>query len=80
LQKALEYLIVRYSKQLVRLKGIVYTPERNEPLLVQGTAGRLYPATRLPVRASDDGVGRLVIITQGEVKGLAEDMMTQIRR
>ncbi len=43
---------------------------------MQGTAGRLYPATRLPVRASDDGIGRLVIITQGEVKGLAEDLMT----
>lgn len=78
LQKALEYLIARYSKQLVRLKGMVYTPEQNEPLLVQGVAGRLYPATRLPVRASDDGIGRLVIITQGEVKGLAEDLMTQL--
>jgi G3E family GTPase len=79
MQKALEYLIVRYSKQLVRLKGMVYTPEQNEPLLVQGTIGRLYPATRLPARASDDGIGRLVIITRGEVKGLAEDLMAQLR-
>jgi G3E family GTPase len=79
LQNALEYLIARYSKQLIRLKGMVYTPEQNEPLLVQGASGRLYPATRLPVRASDDGIGRLVIITQGEVKGLAEDLMTQLR-
>lgn len=79
LQKALEYLIVRYSKQLVRLKGMIYTPGQNEPLLVQGVVGKLYPATRLPVRTSDDGIGRLVIITQGEVKGLAEDMMTQLR-
>ena len=78
LQKALEYLIARHSKQLVRLKGMVYTPGQDEPLLVQGTAGRLYPATRLPVRASDDGIGRLVIITQGEVNGLTEDMMTQL--
>ncbi len=79
LQKALEYLIARYSKQLVRLKGMVYTPGRNEPLLVQCAAGELYPATRLPVRTSDDGIGRLVIITQGEVKGLAEELMTQLR-
>ncbi len=79
LQTALEYLIVRYSKQLVRLKGMVYTPEQNEPLLVQGTAGRLYPATRLPVRASDDGIGLLVIITHGEIKGLAEELTTQLR-
>jgi G3E family GTPase len=77
-QKALEYLISRYSKQLVRLKGMVYTPEQDEPLLVQGVAGRLYPATRLPVRVSDDGIGRLVIITQGEVKGLLDDLMAQL--
>jgi G3E family GTPase len=77
-QKALEYLIARYSKQLVRLKGMVYTPEQSEPLLVQASVGRLYPATRLPARASDDGIGRLVIITQGEVKGLAEDLMMQL--
>lgn len=59
IQKALACLIARYSKQLVRLKGMVYTPEQKEPLLVQGIAGVFYPATRLPVRASDDGIGRL---------------------
>ncbi|MGZ5614898.1 MAG: CobW family GTP-binding protein [Methylobacter sp.] len=79
LQKMLDYLIVRYLKQLIRLKGMVYTPGQNEPLLVQGAAGRLFPATRLPVRATDDGIGRLVIITQGEVRGLAEELMTQLR-
>lgn len=79
LQKVLEYLIAHYPKQLVRVKGMVYTPGQNQPLLVQGVVGRLYPATRLPVRRSDDGVGRLVIITQGEVKGLAEELMTQLR-
>ncbi|MGZ4979485.1 MAG: CobW family GTP-binding protein [Methylobacter sp.] len=79
LRTALEYLIVRYCKQLVRLKGLVYTPEQNEPLLVQGAAGRLYPGTRLPQRASDDGIGRLVIITHGEIKGLAEELTAQLR-
>jgi G3E family GTPase len=79
LQKALEYLIAHYPKQLVRLKGMVYTPGQNQPLLVQGSAGRLYPATRLPVRTSDDGIGRLVIITQGGVTGLAEALMAQLR-
>ncbi|MDI1293813.1 MAG: GTP-binding protein [Methylobacter sp.] len=79
LQQALKYLVSHYPKQLVRLKGMVYTPEQNQPLLVQGAAGRLYPATRLPVRASDDGIGRLVIITHGEVNALAEDLMTRLR-
>ncbi len=79
LQKVLEYLIARYPNKLVRVKGMVYTPEQNEPLLVQGTTGRLYPATRLPARTSDDGIGRLVIITHSEVNGLAEDLMAQLR-
>ena len=79
IQKALEYLIAHYPKQLIRLKGMVYTPEQNQPLLVQGAAGRLYPSTRLPVRTSDDGIGRLVIIIRGEVKGLAEELMAQLR-
>lgn len=79
IQKALEYLIAHYPKQLIRLKGMVYTPEQNQPLLVQGVAGRLYPATRLPVRTSDDGIGRLVIITLAEVKGLAEELTAQLR-
>jgi G3E family GTPase len=78
MQKALAYLIANYSKQLVRIKGMVYTLGQDEPLLVQGVAGRLYPATRLPVRTADDGIGRLVIITRGEVKGLAEDLMAQL--
>ena len=79
IQKALEYLIAHYPKQLIRLKGMVYTPEQNQPLLVQGAGGRLYPATRLPVRTSDDGIGRLVIITLAEVKGLAEELTAQLR-
>lgn len=79
LQKVLEYLIAHYPNELVRIKGIVYTPEQNEPLLVQGTTGRLNSATRLPVRTSDDGIGRLVIITHSKVTGLAEDLMAQLR-
>ncbi len=40
LQKALEYLVAHYPNELMRIKGMVYTPGQNEPLLVQGTAGR----------------------------------------
>ena len=79
LKKALEYLVAHYPEELVRIKGKVYTPGQNEPLLVQATTGRLYPATRLPVRTSDDGIRRLVIITHSTVKGLAEDLMAQLR-
>lgn len=79
LQPALAYLTTHYSKQLVRLKGLLYTPDQNQPLLVQGAAGKLYPSTRLPSRSSDDGIGRLVFISNGEIKGLTEALLTRLR-
>ncbi len=78
-EAALVYLTTHYGKQLVRVKGLVYTPEQNRPLLVQGAAGKLYPPTRLPSRLSDDGIGRLVFISHGEINGLSEALMTKLR-
>jgi G3E family GTPase len=72
LQTALNYLTTHYCEQLVRLKGLVYTPEHKQPLLIQGVAGKLYPPTYLSYRSSDDGIGRLVFISEGELKGLSE--------
>jgi G3E family GTPase len=79
LHAALTHITTHYSDQLVRLKGLVYTPEQNQPLLVQGVAGKLYPPTRLSSRSSDDGVGRLVFISHGEMKGLTEIFQEQLR-
>ncbi|WP_262966201.1 CobW family GTP-binding protein [Methylobacter psychrophilus] len=78
-QKVLDDLITHYPSQLVRVKGLIYTPEQKEPLLVQATSGKIYPPARLPIRASDDGIGRLVIITRGEVSGLAEVLMAKLQ-
>jgi G3E family GTPase len=74
LQTALTQVITRYGQQLVRLKGLAYTPEQKQPLLVQGVAEKLYPPLRLPSRPSDDGIGRLVFISHGEIKGLLETL------
>lgn len=79
LEATLVYLTSRYSKQLVRVKGLVYTPEQNQPLLVQGASGKLYPPTRLPRRSSDDGIGRLVFIGHGQINGLSQALMTKLR-
>ena len=78
LKSALENLINRYSLQLLRLKGVVYTPECNEPLVVQGSTGKLYKPVRIPARSSDDGRGRLVFITDGKVPDLLEVLMTDL--
>lgn len=78
LQSALLYLTMHY-KQLVRLKGLVYISGQEQPWLVQGTAGKLYPPTQLPSRSSDDGIGRLVFISKGEITDLTEALITQLR-
>jgi len=72
LKTALETLLDRHTAQLLRLKGVVHTMEHNAPVCVQGSAGRLYPPALLPAGASDDGRGRLVFLTDGEIKGLIE--------
>jgi G3E family GTPase len=72
LKTALETLLDHHAARLLRLKGVVHTTEHNAPVCVQGSAGRLYPPALLPARASDDGRGRLVFITDGEIKGLVD--------
>lgn len=79
LQIALESLLNKHQQQLVRLKGVVFTPENPEPLLIQGVTHKLYPPVRLAVRSTDDGKGRLVFITAGDVTNLAEDLMAKLR-
>lgn len=71
LQAALLASMARYRPQLLRLKGMVYTPGSDAPLLVQGTGDRLYPPTRMEARPSDDGVGRLVFIGAGDLAEVA---------
>ncbi|WP_432746399.1 GTP-binding protein [Methylobacter sp. G7] len=80
LQIALKSLLNKHPQQLVRLKGVVFTPESPEPLLIQGVTNRLYAPVRLPVRSIDDGKGRLVFITEGDVTSLAEDLMAILRK
>lgn len=79
LETALLKLLADYQHSLVRVKGMIYTPNEPQPLLVQGTGERLYPPTRLTARPADDGIGRLVFITHGDINGLAEALMTTLR-
>jgi G3E family GTPase len=78
MQTALEELQARFRQQLVRIKGVVYLPDRAEPVVVQAAMGRLYAPVPLPARATDDRRGRLVFITTGPLDALAEELMTAI--
>lgn len=78
LKTALETLLDRHAAQLLRLKGVVHTMEHNASVCVQGSAGRLYLPALLPARASDDGRGRLVFITDGEIPELIETVKANL--
>lgn len=79
IERVLTDLLEAYSQQLVRLKGLLYTLEHAEPLIVQGANGTLYPPYCLPARESSDTIGRLVFITDGEMTHLTEELMTRLR-
>lgn len=79
LEPILKKLTSAYGEHLVRLKGLVFDPEFDHPLLVQGSTGILHPPAHLPPRASDDFISRLVFIMEGSVNGLADDVMQQIK-
>lgn len=79
LQAILEKMLNRYPEQLVRIKGFIYTPDHREPLLVQGVSGHLYPPARLPLLKNDDGIGRLVFISHGQIDSLAEKLKSELK-
>ena len=79
LEAVLSELLQTYSEQLVRLKGVVYTLEQPEPFIIQGANGRLYPPVVLAARESDDAIGRLVFITDGDIVPLTEELMARLR-
>jgi G3E family GTPase len=79
LHTVLENLLDEHREHIVRLKGVVFTLEHNQPMVVHGITGRLFPPVPLPNRAETGNRGRLVLITTGEIKGLAEDIMTRLR-
>lgn len=78
LEPILKALIGTYGENLVRLKGLVFDPEFDHPLLVQGSTGILHSPVHLPARASDDFVSRLVFIMAVPVNDLANDVMQQL--
>ncbi|MGZ8947066.1 MAG: CobW family GTP-binding protein [Methylococcaceae bacterium] len=78
-QMVLENSLGRQTKRWLRLKGVIYTPDDNCPLLVQGATGRLYPPVRLPPENTNDSRSRLVLITDGDVNNLAEEVMQAMR-
>jgi G3E family GTPase len=78
LKTLLENLMATYGDKLLRLKGLIFDPDFDHPLLVQGSIGVLHPPAHLPARESDDCISRLVLITDGVIDDLANEIMFQL--
>ncbi len=74
LEAILQALLARHPVDLLRVKGVVYTPDTAEPISIQAAANRLYPPYALPSRAAEDKRGRLVFIANGDIERLADDI------
>lgn len=73
LESILSSLLANHP-ELLRIKGVVYVAGRTEPLAIQSAGPRLYPPAVLQTRDGDDGCGRLVFITSGDVGALAAEL------
>jgi G3E family GTPase len=79
LQSVLQALLARYPDELLRIKGIVYSPEPTEAWAIHAAAGRLYPPVNLPIRADQDRCGRLIFIARSGLEQLAKELSISLR-
>jgi len=75
LQAALQTLLLNHADALIRIKGVVYSPDSTTPLAVHGVAGHLYPPVPLPERQNQDRRSRLVLITISNPEKLANELL-----
>lgn len=75
LQSGLHALLERHPKELLRIKGVVYSEPAGEALAVHAAAGKLYPPTNIALRAGDDRRSRLVFITSANLDAVADDLV-----
>lgn len=78
LQATLQILLINHADDLVRIKGVVYTPDCATPFAVHGVAGQLHPPVPLPERPNQDRRSRLVLITISNPEHLAEELLIHL--
>jgi G3E family GTPase len=78
LQEMLQELLAAYGNDLVRIKGVIYPPERSSPLAVQATGGYLYPPQALPMDNVGEPRSRLVLIAVSNIRKLADELINHL--
>jgi G3E family GTPase len=78
LQEILQELLAAYGNDLVRIKGVIYLPERASPLAVQATDRYLYLPQTLPMNTVGERRSRLVLIAAANVRTLADELINHL--
>lgn len=78
LQAILQDLLHRYADELVRIKGVVYLPDQEQPLAIHAAGGRLYPPSSLSIRVADDRRSRLVFIIHADIEVFSAALMVAL--
>jgi G3E family GTPase len=71
LHTILQDLLQRYTPGLVRIKGVVFVPDQEQPLAIHAVGGHLFPPTCLQFRTNDDRRSRLVFIADSNIDKLS---------
>ena len=63
---------IRHADRLLRVKGIIRVAGEDAKIAIHGVHHIFHPPLRLPRRAGDDEISRLVFITRGRARGEIE--------
>ncbi|MGJ0516217.1 MAG: GTP-binding protein [Methylomicrobium sp.] len=78
LQSVLQGSLDRHPSELVRIIGIVHSPEPTEAWAIQAAADRVYPSVSLPVRPDQDRRSRLILIATSGLEALTQELSVHL--
>lgn len=78
LQTLLQDFVTRYSKQLLRIKGVIYPNDHSQVLAIHATTNTLYPPTALTTPTSTEQHSKLVFIGSEDLDSLKAEFLEQL--
>jgi G3E family GTPase len=78
LQTLLQDFVTRYSKQLLRIKGVIYPNDYSPALALHATTNTLYPPTALTTPTSTEQHSKLVFIGSEDLDSLKAEFLEQL--
>lgn len=74
----LQDFMTRYSKRLLRIKGVIYPQDHSPALAIHATINTLYPPTPLMLPASTEQHSKLVFIGSADLDSLKAELLEQL--